>query len=121
MSKRCCAVWASTASSSGVSRSKRRAASSALFSVRAEVDGYPEATRTYTLHSGNDAYRKVMTNVRGGAGAQFRPETGNWAFTFGPTAEVGLLSLNAHPAQDFLHQSRAYSFGLEAGVEFGRK
>ena len=35
--------------------------------------------------------------------------------------ETGLLSLNAHPAQDFLGQSRAYSFGLEAGMEFGRK
>lgn len=93
---------------------------STLFTVRGEVEGEPEATRTYSLRSSNDAYRKVLTNVRGGAGVQFRPASGPWAFTLGPTAEVGLLSLNAHPAQDFLHQSRAYSFGLEAGVEFGR-
>ena len=93
----------------------------ALFGVRAEIEGQPEATRTYSLASRNDAYRKVQGIVRGGAGAQFRPATGSWALTLGPTAEIGVLSLNSHPAQTFLHQSRAYSIGLEAGVEFGQK
>jgi hypothetical protein len=32
-----------------------------------------------------------------------------------------LVPLNAHPAQSYLAQSRPYSFGIEAGVEFGRK
>ena len=96
------------------------AAVSALFSVRGEVEGQPEATRTYSLRSANDAYRKVQTNLRGGAGVQFRPAVGSWAFTLGPTAEIGLLSLNGHPAQNFLHQSRAYSVGVEVGVEIGR-
>jgi hypothetical protein len=93
---------------------------SALLSVRTEVEGEPEATRTYSIASAGTPYRRVMANVRGGAGAQYRPATGNWAFTLGPVAEAGLLSLNAHPAQSFGNQSRAYSFGLEAGVEFGR-
>jgi len=35
-------------------------------------------------------------------------------------AEIGLVSLNAHPVQSYLAQSRAYSFGIEASVEFGR-
>ena len=42
------------------------------------------------------------------------------ALTLGPVAELGLAPLNAHPAQSFLAQSRPYSFGVEAGVEFGR-
>ena len=93
---------------------------SALLRVRAEVEGIPEATRSYSITSSNTPYRRVLTNVRGAGGVQFRPADGNWTATLGPVAEVGLLSLNAHPAQGFFGQSRAYSVGLEAGVEFGR-
>ena len=93
---------------------------SALLGVRSEVDGIPEATRTYSLFSAGTPYRRVLGSLRGGAGARFRPGSAAWALTLGPVAEVGLLSLNAHPAQGFLTQSRPYSFGVEAGLEFGR-
>ncbi|SFQ22757.1 hypothetical protein [Hymenobacter arizonensis] len=91
---------------------------SALLGVRSEVDGLPEATRTYSLASTGMPYRRLLGSVRGAAGAQYR--TGNWGFMLGPTAELGLVPLNAHPVQSFMAQSRPYSFGLEAGVEFGR-
>ena len=93
---------------------------SALLGVRSEAEGYPEATRTYSLLSAGTPYRRVLTNVHGGAGAQFRPNSGNWTLTLGPVAEMGLFSLNAYPAQGYLAQSRPYSVGIEAGVEFGR-
>ena len=93
---------------------------SALLGVRSEVQGNPEATRTYSILSASGPYRRMLGSVRGGAGAQFRPGTGSWAFTLGPVAELGLMSLNAHPAQSYPAQSRPYSFGIEAGMEFGR-
>lgn len=93
---------------------------SALLGVRSEVAGSPEATRTYSLLSAGTPYRRMLGSVRGGAGAQFRPATRHWALTLGPVAELGLVPLNAHPAQSVLAQSRPYSFGVEAGVEFGR-
>jgi len=93
---------------------------SALLGVRSDVEGIPEATRSYSLTSAGTPYRRVLTSVRGGAGAQFRPAEGNWTLTLGPVVEMGLLSLNAHPAQGVLDQSRPYGIGLEAGVEFGR-
>ncbi|MBD2766940.1 hypothetical protein IC235_03420 [Hymenobacter sp. BT664] len=93
---------------------------SALLDVRSEVADNPEATRTYSLFSAGTPYRRVLGSVRGGAGTQFRPGVGNWAFTLGPVAELGLVPLNAHPVQSYFAQSRPYSFGLEAGVEFGR-
>ena len=92
----------------------------ALLGVRSEVEGNPEATRTYSFMSAGAPYRRILGSVRGGAGAQFRPGTGTWAFTLGPVVELGLVPLNAHPAQTILAQSRPYSFGVEAGVEFGR-
>ena len=93
---------------------------SALLGVRSDVEGSPEATRTYSLLSAGTPYRRVLGSVRGGAGAQFRPSVGNWALTLGPVGEYGLVPLNAHPVQSFFAQSRPYSFGIEAGVEFGR-
>jgi hypothetical protein len=93
---------------------------SALLGVRSDVEGEPEATKTYSAFSASMPYRRVLGSVRGAAGAQFRPATGTWALTLGPVAEFGLTPLNAHPAQSFLAQSRPYSFGVEAGVEFGR-
>ena len=93
---------------------------SALFNVRAEVEGTPEAGRTYSLASAGGAYRKVTATVRGGAGVQFRPVVGGYTFSLGPVAEAGLLSLNAHPSEEFLQQNRPYSLGVEAGVAFGK-
>jgi hypothetical protein len=91
---------------------------SALLGVRSEVEGLPETTRTYSIASAGTPYRRLLGSVRGGAGAQYRTNT--WGFTLGPVAELGLVPLNAHPAQRFTAQSRPYSFGFEAGVEFGR-
>lgn len=93
---------------------------SALLGVRSEVEDNPEATRTYSLISAGTPYRRVTSSLRGGMGAQFRSGTGNWALTLGPVAEIGLVSLNAHPVQSYFKQSHPYSFGLEAGIEFGR-
>jgi hypothetical protein len=93
---------------------------SALLGVRSEVEGEPEATKTYSIASAAGPYRRVLGSLRGGVGAQYRPGTGNWAFSLGPVGELGLVPLNAHPAQSYLAQSRPYSFGVEAGVEFGR-
>ncbi|MCC3151939.1 PorT family protein [Hymenobacter sp. BT770] len=92
----------------------------ALLGVRSEVEDNPEATRTYSLTSAGTPYRRVLANVRGGVGAQFRPTAGKWALTVGPTAELGLLSLNAHPAQSFMRESRPYGFGVDVAVEFGK-
>ncbi len=92
----------------------------ALLGVRSEVEGNPESTRTYSFMSTGAPYRRILGSVRGGAGARFRPGTGTWAFTLGPVVELGLVPLNAHPAQAILAQSRPYSFGIEASVEFGR-
>ena len=93
---------------------------SALLGVRSEVTGNPEATRSYSFLSDTGSYRRLLASVRGGAGAQFSPTTGNWTFTLGPVAEMSLMSLNAHPAQSYLAQSHPYSFGIEAGMQFGR-
>ena len=92
----------------------------ALLGVRSEAEGYPEATRTYSITSAGTPYRRVLGTARGAVGVQFRPAAAGWALTVGPTAEVNLLSLNAHPAQGLLHQSRAYGFGMEVGMEFGK-
>ncbi|GAB3875916.1 hypothetical protein GCM10028824_32590 [Hymenobacter segetis] len=92
----------------------------ALLGVRSDVEGDPEATRTYSIASTGGPYRRVMGSLRGAAGTQFRTSTGKWAFTMGPVAEIGLVALNAHPVQSYLAQSHPYSFGIEAGVEFGR-
>lgn len=93
---------------------------SALLTTRTNVAQEPEATRTYTVFSGSTPYRRIMGAVRGAVGIQFRPAGHNYTLSLGPVAEASLWSLNRHPAQSFLSQSRPYSFGLEAGVEFGR-
>ena len=92
----------------------------ALLGVRSDVQGDPEATRTYSIASTGGPYRRVMGSLRGAAGTQFRTSTGKWAFTVGPMAEIGLVALNAHPVERYFAQNHPYSFGLEAGVEFGR-
>lgn len=93
---------------------------SALLNVRSEVEGTPEAGRTYTLQSASTPYRPYSGGLRGGAGLQYRPAGHQWSLNFGPVAELGILSLNADPGQDFWSQQRPYSFGLEAGMELGR-
>ena len=92
---------------------------SALLNVRSEVADEPDATKTYSLTAAGSPYRRLLTTLRGGAGVQYRPAAGRWALSAGPTAELGVLSLNAQPVQDFVHQHRPYSFGLEAAVDFG--
>jgi len=93
---------------------------SALLNVRSNVDGAPEAGRSYSLQSSSTPYRPYSGGLRGGAGVQYRPAGHQWSLNFGPVAELGILSLNADPSQDFWSQQRPYSFGLEAGVELGR-
>ncbi|QJX46198.1 hypothetical protein HMJ29_04295 [Hymenobacter taeanensis] len=95
------------------------AAVNVLLSTHSELDGSPGVARTYTLASQDSPYRKVMTTVRGGAGVRYQPATAKWSMAVGPVAEAGLTTLNAHPNQATLHQSRPYSIGLEASVEFG--
>ena len=91
----------------------------ALLSVRSEVTGEPNATRDYSLAAAGSPYRRLLTTLRGGAGVQYRAAAGRWALSAGPTAEIGVLSLNAQPVQDFANQRRPYSVGLEAAVDFG--
>ncbi len=93
---------------------------SALLGSRSEVAGRPEVTQTYSLTSASTPYRRLTSSVRGAAGARFSSGTGHWAFSLGPVAELGLVSLNAHPVQRYFAQSHPYSVGLEAAVEFGR-
>ncbi|WP_167855121.1 outer membrane beta-barrel protein [Hymenobacter wooponensis] len=95
------------------------AAVNVLLNSHSELEGSPAVTRTYTLSSQDSPYRKVMTTVRGGAGVRYQPATAKWSMAVGPVAEAGLTTLNAHPNQATLHQSRPYSIGLEATVEFG--
>ena len=92
----------------------------ALLNVRSDVDGTPEASRTYNMLSTDSPYRHLTTSLRGGGGIQYRPVGHQWALNLGPVAEFGIMSLNADPTQDFWHQQRPYSFGLEAGLELGR-
>ncbi|TPG67027.1 PorT family protein [Hymenobacter nivis] len=91
----------------------------ALLSVRSEVAGEPGATKDYPLAAPGSPYRRLLTTLRGGAGVQYRAGAGRWALSAGPTAEIGVLSLNAQPVQDFANQRRPYSVGLEAAVDFG--
>lgn len=95
------------------------AAVNLLMSTHSELEGSPEATRTYTRSSSDLPYRKVMASLRGGAGVRYQPATATWSMAIGPVAEAGLTTLNANPNQATLHQSRPYSFGIEASVEFG--
>jgi hypothetical protein len=92
---------------------------SALLNVRTELAGNPETARNYSPFSGSTPYRRLTTLLRGGAGVRYRPAHKGWGVHVGPTAEAGMQSLNADTDKNFLQQSRPYSFGLEAGFEFG--
>ena len=91
-----------------------------LLSAHSEVQGVPEASSNYTLSSPSSPYRMLTGGLRGGGGLQYRPAGHQWALSLGPVAEMGILSLNTDSGQDFWHQARPYSFGLEAGLELGR-
>lgn len=92
---------------------------SALLSVRSEVASNPEATRTYSFFSASTPYRRLTTLLRGSAGVRYRPANSTWGVSVGPTAEAGVQSMNTETDKSFLQQNRPYSFGLEAGFEFG--
>ncbi|HEX8425272.1 hypothetical protein [Hymenobacter sp.] len=77
-----------------------------------------ETTRRYSLSSTDSPYRKVQASVRGGAGVRYQPANATWSAVVGPTAELGLTTLNSSPGQGVLSQRRPYSVGLEASVEF---
>jgi hypothetical protein len=95
------------------------AAVGVLLGSRSELEGSPEATRLYSLTSADSPYRQVQTSVRGGAGVRYQPATASWSLALGTTTEVGLTTLNANPSQRALNQSRPYSVGIEASVDFG--
>ena len=90
-----------------------------LLNVRSEVASNPEATRTYSFFSASTPYRRLTTLLRGSAGVRYRPANSTWGVSVGPTAEAGVQSMNAETDKSFLQQNRPYSFGLEAGFEFG--
>jgi hypothetical protein len=92
---------------------------SALLSVRSEVAGNAEATRTYSFFSASTPYRRLTALLRGSAGIHYRPARHSWGLNVGPTAEAGVQSMNAETDKNFLQQNRPYSFGIEAGFEFG--
>ncbi|QKG53784.1 hypothetical protein [Hymenobacter sp. BRD67] len=83
----------------------------ALLNARSEVDGSPEAAHSYSLLSTGSPYRHLSGSMRAGAGMQFRPVGHQWTLNLGPVAEMGILSLNADPAQDFMHQQRPIALG----------
>lgn len=95
------------------------AAVGVLLSSRSELDGSPEATRAYSAKSTDSPYRQVLTSLRGGAGVRYQPATASWSLAVGPAAETYLTTLNANPSQRVANQSRPYSLGIEASVEFG--
>jgi hypothetical protein len=92
---------------------------SALLNVRSEVAGNSEATRTYSLTSASTPYRRLTALLRGSAGVRYRPAGRTWGLNVGPTAEAGVQSMNAETDRGFWQQSRPYSVGIEAGIEFG--
>ena len=98
---------------------KAGAAVSVLLSSRSELEGSSEATRSYSFKSAESPYRPVSASVRGGAGIRYQPVLATWNVAVGPTAETYVTTLNANPSQRVMNQSRPYSLGVEATVEFG--
>jgi hypothetical protein len=92
---------------------------STLLSVRSEVAGNAEATRSYSAFSASSPYRRLTALLRGSAGVRYRPAGRTWGLNVGPTAEAGVQSMNAETDRSFLQQQRPYSVGIEAGFEFG--
>lgn len=95
------------------------AAVNLLLGSHSELEGSPEATRNYTLTSADSPYRQLLVTGRAGAGIRYQPAAAAWSVAVGPTADAGFNTLNARPAQSVKNQSRPYSVGVEASVEFG--
>lgn len=95
------------------------AAVGVLLSSRSELENSPQATREYTAKSTDSPYRQVLVSGRGGAGVRYQPASAGWSMAVGPVAETYFTTLNANPNQRAINQSRPYSLGIEASVEFG--
>ncbi|MBT9394995.1 hypothetical protein KLP40_17650 [Hymenobacter sp. NST-14] len=92
---------------------------SVLLNSRSELEGAQAVTRKYSLKSAESPYRPVFASVRGGAGIRYQPVLATWNVAVGPTAETFVTTLNANPTQRAMNQSRPYSIGMEASLEFG--
>ncbi|MCC2548267.1 hypothetical protein LJY25_17590 [Hymenobacter sp. BT175] len=100
---------------------KMGAAVDVLLGSRSEIEGVPESQRNYLLTSPDSPYRKVLASLNGGAGLRYQPARAAWTVALGPELEGGLTTLNANPSQELWRQTRPYSVGLAASVEFGPK
>ncbi|RFP67073.1 hypothetical protein D0N36_00890 [Hymenobacter lapidiphilus] len=98
---------------------KAGAVVSLLLNSRSELEGSPDATRSYDIRSSESPYRTLFASGRLGGGVRFQPALSTWNVTVGPSAEVFITPLNANPSQSAVHQTRPYSVGVEATVEFG--
>ncbi|SDX80515.1 hypothetical protein [Hymenobacter psychrophilus] len=98
---------------------KAGAVVSLLLNSRSELEGSPEATRSYDIRSAESPYRTLFASARMGGGVRYQPVLSTWNVTLGPSAEVFITPLNANPSQRAARQTRPYSLGVEATVEFG--
>ncbi len=113
-------LYAKVGAAVGLLLSAKSELQEAPVATRFTANSATDASRTYSLTASDSPYRKVQASVRGGAGMRYQPANANWNLALGPTAEMGLNTLNANPSQRGLNQSRPYSIGVEATVEFGR-
>ncbi len=98
---------------------KAGAVLSVLLSSRSELEGSPEAARTYDIRSAESPYRNLFASGRLGGGVRYQPVLSTWNLTVGPSAEVFVTTLNANPTRRAVNQNRPYSLGVEATLEFG--
>ncbi|SES84077.1 hypothetical protein [Hymenobacter actinosclerus] len=98
---------------------KAGAVVSLLINSRSELEGSPEATRSYDIRSAESPYRTLFASGRLGGGVRYQPVLSTWNVTVGPSAEVFITPLNANPSQRAARQTRPYSLGVEATIEFG--
>lgn len=98
---------------------KAGAVVSLLLNSRSELEGSPDATRSYDIRSAESPYRTLFASGRLGGGVRYQPVLSTWNVTVGPSAEVFITPLNANPSQRAARQTRPYSLGIEATVEFG--
>ncbi|WP_019946255.1 hypothetical protein [Hymenobacter aerophilus] len=98
---------------------KAGAVVSLLINSRSELEGSPDATRSYDIRSSESPYRTLFASGRVGGGVRYQPVLSTWNVTVGPSAEVFITPLNANPSQRAARQTRPYSLGVEATVEFG--
>ncbi|OWP64903.1 hypothetical protein CDA63_00665 [Hymenobacter amundsenii] len=98
---------------------KAGAVLSVLLSSRSELEGSPEAARTYDIRSSESPYRNLFASGRLGGGVRYQPVLSTWNLTVGPSAEVFVTTLNANPTRRAVNQNRPYNLGVEATIEFG--